>query len=194
MTEWLKYVPYQNLLVGLGICAWTLWVGVNVIQLGAGQKFDPRRECQARLEDWFQGQLEGKSLSTSVGLKASKLRRASQVCTGTWTFNCLPRRTQVFFAMAPRGTYASSWTELGASDVGVLAEQFSIGPVDAEKYFRSDEPGTAVCVAQLDDDPAFDVWSISTEVRMREEFPVRRGELLHENDDTPPRVLDQIVW
>jgi hypothetical protein len=96
--------------------------------------------------------------------------------------------------MAPRGTYARSWTELGASDVGVLAEQFSIGPVDAERYFRSDEPGTAVCVAQLDGDAEFDVWSISTEARMRELMPVRRGELLHESDDQPPQLRDAIVW
>ncbi len=193
MTQWLKYTPYQNLLVGLGICAWTLWVGVHAVV--DDHRIEPREECRIRLEDWFQGQLNAKVLSSSVGLKASGLnRRASQVCSGTWTFHCLPRRTQVFFAMAPHGTYASSWTELGATDVGVLAEQFSIGPVDAEPYFRSDEPGTAVCVAQLDDDPVFDVWSISTEVRMREEMPVRRGELLHESDDTPPRVMDEIVW
>jgi hypothetical protein len=192
VSQWLKYVPYQNLLVALGICGWTLWVGVHVVD---GHAIAPREECRIRLEDWFQGQLNAKALSTSVGLKESGLHpRASQVCTGTWTFNCLPRRTQVFFAIAPRGTYARSWTELGGSDVGVLAEQFSIGPVDAEPYFRPDEPGTAVCVAQLDDDPALDAWSISTEARMREEMPVRPGELLHENDDTPPHVVDEIVW
>ena len=195
MSEWLKFAPYQNLALGLGICTWMLWVGVQVARVSQGTPHDPREECRARLQDWFQGQLEARAGSASVGLKAGALKRgASSVCTPTWHFNCLPPRTQVFVAIAPRGTYARSWTELNPGDAGVLAEQFSIGPVDAEPYFRADEPGTAVCVAQLDDDPDFDVWSVSTEVRTRDLRTVRRGELLQEEDDRPSPPTDAILW
>lgn len=186
LASWLKFVPYQNLLLGLGICTWVLWVGVQIAKVGAGAPLSPREECRARLEDWFQGQLEANASHASLGLRASLPGRRANTCTATWRFGCLPRRTQVFFAVAPAGSYARSWTELTTSDVGVLAEQFSIGPVDAAPYFRDEDSPAAVCVTQLDADSELDVWSVSAAERWRAGVKVRRGELIHEHDDQPP--------
>lgn len=191
--EWSR--PYINLASGLATCGCVLWVGVRGIEkLGFSPPLGPREECRARLDDWFQGQLEANAKHATVGLKMSVPARRSWACTATWTRGCVPRRTQVFFAVAPGGSYARSWAELSNRDVGVLAEQFSIGPVDAEPYFRRDEPGTAVCVAQMDEDSEFDVWSVSIEDRTRDMALVHRGELVHEHDDQPPAPPEPFRW
>lgn len=195
LASWLKYVPYQNLCVAVGICGFVLWVGVQTAWVTNGKLMGPRQECRARLDDWFQGQLEGNGARVSRGLKTGFAKRRSWVCSPLQDRGCLPRRSQVLFVTARDGAYARSWTEVTDAEIGVLPEQIDLPPSAAAPYFRPGQPSTAVCVAQLDEDAELDVWSVSVEARVLSKGqPVRRGELWHEHDDLPPEPEPAWRW